>query len=74
MSAKIKKLLTGVFTVTALAMGTFGTASAFTCYASSPTWSGYWTAPALYVAQSMAMSQCQSYTPFGMSCVIVNCY
>jgi hypothetical protein len=67
------KMLVSALTVAALATGAIGTASATTCWASSPTWSGYWIAPTGYLARTMAVRQCQANTPYGMYCHLDNC-
>jgi hypothetical protein len=72
MSATFKKFISALAVAT-LATGAIGTASASTCWASSPTWNGYWIGPNIYVARTMALRQCQLNTPYGEYCHIDNC-
>jgi hypothetical protein len=67
------KMLISAFLVAALATGTIGTASAATCWASSPSWNGYWIGRNIYEARTMALRQCQINTPYGQYCQVYNC-
>ncbi len=73
MNISFKKLFVSTIVASTLAAASFGSASAATCWASSPAWSGYWTAPSLYAARVNALRQCQANTPYGMYCVVDNC-
>ena len=73
MNTSLKKVLIGTLVASTLATASFGRASAATCWASSPAWSGYWIAPSLYVARLNALRQCQANTPYGMYCHVDNC-
>lgn len=74
MNATAKKPLISALAVVALATGAIGTAGAATCWASSPTWNGYWIAPNPYVARNNAVRQCQANTPYGMYCHVDECH
>jgi hypothetical protein len=74
MNETAKKMLVSALVVAAFANGAIGiAAAATTCWASSPTWNGYWIGPTRYVARTMAIRQCQANTPYGMYCHIENC-
>jgi hypothetical protein len=66
MKTTTKKILISALAVATLAIGAGGTASAATCWASSPAWNGYWVALNPYVARNNAVRQCQANTPYGM--------
>jgi hypothetical protein len=68
-----KNILFAVSIAGAMALGAMGTASATTCWASSPAWTGYWNGPNLYVARTMALQQCRANTPYGMYCHVDDC-
>jgi hypothetical protein len=70
----ISKMFIRVLAVAALTTGAISAANAATCWASSPTWNGYWIGTNPYAARTMAMRQCQLNTPYGLYCHIDNCY